>query len=313
MHNYVLLIFAICLANVYSFAPTRRHGPTSTNTATATAYEGRLTSKIFSEPNNRRDFVSKSFIAGLVSQILVGDSQNAIAADDLTSQMFNEDGSLKEGVMTDNVAKEKSVAVSFPSSSDSESALVSIDGNGIGSESQGVGITASYSIPEKWTAAPDYLDTTMSVRGKTCERAVVYQVPGTFNDLSTLEKASTIGVAKALGFNTVEKGTFPKLLPTADIVNGRKVIKAASTKDGEEEKRKYYEFDLAVAPDTCGASADNLGMGFCPYDTVVILSATIIDGKMMVCGVTSTKDEWKRANADLKRLRNSFFVEPSSV
>ena len=134
-----------------------------------------------------------------------------------------------------------------------------------------------------------------------------------FKDNSVLDKATTIGVAKALGFSTIAKGTFPKTLPGADIVSGKKVSKPASSASDEEEKRKYYDFDLAVAPDSCGTSADNLGLGFCPYDTIVLLSATIIDGKMMVFGLTSTKDEWKRANADLKRVRNSFFVEKSTV
>jgi hypothetical protein len=124
-----------------------------------------------------------------------------------------------------------------------------------------------------------------------------------------LEKATTIGVAKALGFSSVAAGVLPKSLPGADTVTGRKVSKAASLKEEETEKRKYYEFDMAVAPDTCGTSAENLGLGFCPYDTIVLLSATIIDAKMMVCAVTCTKDEWKRSNAELKIVRNSFFVE----
>ena len=78
------------------------------------------------------------------------------------------------------------------------------------------------------------------------------------------------------------------------------------------EKHKYYEFDIAVAPDSCGSSADNLELGFCPYGTsIVLISATIVNKKkMLVCGVTSTKAEWKIANADLKRVQNSFFVEP---
>ena len=67
--------------------------------------------------------------------------------------------------------------------------------------------------------------------------------------------------------------------------------------DGETKKQKYYEFDLAVAPETCGQSAENLNLGFCPYDTIVLVSATIVDEKMMVCVVTCNKDIWKRANA----------------
>lgn len=264
-----------------------------------------------------------------LSQLLVKDPLSASAAsDDLTSKMFNEDGSLKEGFMNgisekDLQAQDKTVSVLFPIETpalEEPSAIVSIDGKFItgtstSSSSIGVGgIKASYNVPEKWTAAPDYLDTLLSSREKACDRISVYQVPGTFSDYSSLDKATTVGVAKALGFNTVPAGVLPKTLLSADIVSGRKVSKLAGRKEGEGQvkeggKLMYYEYDLAVAPDTCGTSAENLGLGFCPYDTIVLLSATIIDEKMMVCAVTCTKDEWKRSNSDLKRVRNSFFVE----
>jgi len=265
---------------------------------------------------NRRNFISGSLLTGLIAQVLTADSQGALAADDLTSQMFNEDGSLKDGMtLKDIEAKDRTIAVSFPSSSESSAAIVSVDGQVLqSSQSSGASsIKASYTVPEKWTAAPDYLDTLLSVRKKSCDRIAVYQVPGTFKDFSILDKATTIGVAKALGFSSIEAGTFPKTLPAADTVSGRKVNKASSTNGEDGEKRQYYEFDMAVAPDVCGASADNLGLGFCPYESIVLLSATIIDGKMMVCGVTCTKDEWKRSNADLKRVRNSFFVEHATA
>jgi len=256
---------------------------------------------------NRRKFISNAVITGFISQIITGEAQGAIAEDDLTSQLFNEDGSLKAGVTAkDLVAKEQTMAVTFPSASDETQAIVSIDGTQTGVEA---GIKVSYTLPDKWTAAPDYLDTMMTGRDKACDRITFYQVPGTFKDSNTLEKATTIGVAKALGFSTVAAGVLPKALPGADTVTGRKVSKGASLQEDETEKRKYYEFDMAVAPDTCGTSSENLGLGFCPYDIVVLLSATIIDEKMMVCAVTCTKDEWKRSNADLKRVRNSFFVE----
>eukprot|EP00553_Chaetoceros_curvisetus_P012077 CAMPEP_0204640606 /NCGR_PEP_ID=MMETSP0717-20131115/48046_1 /ASSEMBLY_ACC=CAM_ASM_000666 /TAXON_ID=230516 /ORGANISM="Chaetoceros curvisetus" /LENGTH=252 /DNA_ID=CAMNT_0051661079 /DNA_START=68 /DNA_END=826 /DNA_ORIENTATION=+ len=250
-------------------------------------------------------------MTGLVSQVLVS-GQNVFAVDesDLTTQMFNEDGSLKEGVMSGNTeAKSLTFTTSFPATSDSSSAILSIDGKNTGMDLTDSKINASYELPDKWTAAPDYLDTLLSVREKACDRITVFQVPGIFKDTSVLEKATTIGVAKALGMKSIEAGVFPKTLQSADIISGRKVNKVSSRTDDEGGMRKYYEFDIAVAPDTCGSSAENLGLGFCPYDTVVLLSATIIDGKMMVCGITCTKDEWKRSNSDLKRVRNSFFVE----
>lgn len=282
---------------------------------------------------SRRTFSSLSvFTALTLNELLFRDPLNALASEDLTSQMFNEDGSLKQGFMKggsekDLEAKDKTVSVMFPlgetATLDKSRAIVSMDGKDIPIDSLREGIKASYSVPEKWTAAPDYLDTLLSSREKACDRITVYQVPGIFSDYSTLDKATTVGVAKALGFNTVPVGILPKTLLSADIVSGRKVSKLAnsSTRSGEEtqgtgkeaDKFMYYEFDLAVAPDTCGTSAENLGLGFCPYDTIVLLSATIVDGKMMVCAVTCTKDEWKRSNSDLKRVRNSFLVEKTSI
>lgn len=264
-----------------------------------------------STSTDRRNFISKITLTGLVSQVLsLGQDVFAVDESDLTTQMFNEDGSLKEGVINGNIeAKTLLVTTSFPAASDSPSAIVSVDGKNVGMDLSDSRINASYELPDKWTAAPDYLDTLLSIREKACDRITVFQVPGVFKDVSVLEKATTIGVAKALGMKSVEAGVFPKTLQSADIVGGRKVNKVSSRTDDEAGMRKYYEFDIAVAPDTCGSSAENLGLGFCPYDTIVLLSATIIDGKMMVCGVTCTKDEWKRSNSDLKRVRNSFFVE----
>jgi hypothetical protein len=277
-----------------------------------------------------RTSVASAWTGLSLNEILFQDPLNASASDDLTSQMFNEDGSLKQGFMNgitekDLQAKDKTVSVIFPVESatldEKSRAIVSIDGKDLPIDSTREGIKASYSVPEKWTAAPEYLDTLLSSREKACDRISVYQVPGTFSDYSTLDKATTVGVAKALGFNSVPTGILPKTLLSADIVSGRKVsklVKSSSGGDNEAEgkegdKLMYYEFDLAVAPDTCGRSAENLGLGFCPYDTIVLLSATIIDGKMMVCAVTCTKDEWKRSNSDLKRVRNSFFVEKTNT
>uniref|UniRef100_A0A7S2MUX6 PsbP C-terminal domain-containing protein n=1 Tax=Helicotheca tamesis TaxID=374047 RepID=A0A7S2MUX6_9STRA len=87
----------------------------------------------------------------------------------------------------------------------------------------------------------------------------------------------------------------------ADLISGRK-----ST---PEEEETYYEFDLAVAPETCPSkSADNLGLGFCPYDSVLLASAIVKDGRMYVCTVECSKEQWKRSSSDLKRVRSSFRV-----
>ena len=274
--------------------------------------------------SNRRAFINQSILA---SSILLSSSSKVNAeedaGEDMTSQMFNEDGSLKAGSSTKEIeAKETKVSVYFPSSSttavSSDKAIVSVDGNSIldltttNSDNETTQkIKSTYEIPDKWTAAPEYLDTLLSIREKACDHITVYQVPGTFKDNSILEKATTVGVGKALNFASIDPGVFPKALLSADIISGRKVNKMSSRRDDDsgEKNQKYYEFDLAVAPDTCGQSAENLNLGFCPYNTIVLISATIVDERMMVCGVTCTKDEWKRANADLKRVRGSFFVE----
>jgi len=230
--------------------------------------------------------------------------------------MFNEDGSLKDGVIDGNKAEAKDITITvpFPAPADATSAITSIDGKDVKNNTgEALTISASYQVPDKWTSAPDYLDTLLSVREKACEKIALFQVPGIYKDYSVLDKATTTGLAKVFNFKSIEAGVFPKTLASADIVSGRKVEKAFSRDNEDEKKRKYYEFDLAVAPDKCGSSEENLGLGFCPYDTIVLLSATIIEGKMMVCGVTCTKNEWKRSNADVKRLRNSFFVEPASA
>ena len=292
-------VLIVSLKQSISFAPSTTRQPISTRLHST--HENLI-------GQERRNFLAKMLIAS--GSILT--PQIAIAEEDLTSQLFNADGSLKEGAMNGLSAKEleakdKAVDVIFPIVSN-DAAIVSIDGEGVAEKSD-KNIKATYNVPEKWTAAPDYLDTLLSSRERACDRITVYQVPGTFKDFSVLEKATTIGVAKALGFASVAKGVLPKTLPSADIVSGRKTSKSASTKEDETEKRKYYEFDMAVAPDTCGSSAENLGLGFCPYDTIVLLSATIVEQKMMVLAVTCTKDEWKRSNADLKRVRNSFYVE----
>lgn len=291
-------------------------GPTKVSNLSEScrAHETQMQSQ--SSETDRRSFVSKSCVAGLVSILSSAYSQSAVAADDLTSQMFNEDGSLKDGVIDGNKAEAKDITVTvpFPAPTEATSAIISVDGKGIkNSIEETMKISASYQIPDKWTSAPDYLDTLLSVREKACERISVFQVPGVYKDYSVLDKATSIGIAKVFNFKSIEDGVFPKTLASADIVSGRKVQKPLSRGDDDDKMRKYYEFDLAVAPDKCGNSEENLGLGFCPYDTIVLLSATIIEGKMMVCGVTCTKNEWKRSNADIKRLRNSFFVEPISA
>jgi len=285
------------------------------------------------QTQNRRTFLTTSLLAGItLTSTAAGNVSPALATEgDMTSQMFNEDGSLKEGILSNGAnadvieAKSTTITIPFPSKSSTDDAIVSADGSNIEltlstdntSSAENALVKAQYIIPDKWTPAPEYLDTLLAVREKACDHITIYQVPGTFKDNTLLEKATTIGIAKALNFASVFKirpDVLPKSIVSADIVSGRKVLKPKSSSsngddNSKDNKRLYYEFDLATAPDNCGQSAENLGLGFCPYDTIVLVSATIVNEKMYVCGVTCNKTEWKRANADLKRVRGSFFID----
>ena len=275
---------------------------------------------------SKRDFFSNTLKNGAVAAMFTYELSNAYPAmadeEDMTSKMFNSDGSLKgstaeEGAVDKDLeAKSKTISIMFPSKPASTSSIVSVDGAQPGENGSDFSMKVSYQVPDKWTAAPEYLDT-LSNDLKSCERVIIHQVPGLFKDEKILEKASLVGVAKSLGITTtVEPGVYPTTLSSADIISGRKVKKPMTNIErdtGSSTMQTYYEFDLAVAPDSCGKSAENLGLGFCPYDTIVLLSSTIVNEKMMVIGVTCKKEEWQRASADIKRVRESFYVDGTLV
>lgn len=261
----------------------------------------------------RRDVLLRS--ASLALATVVAQRPNALAADDsesesgdsLTSRMFNPDGSLRSGSVEEVAAKSRTVEALFPVA-DGE-AVVSLDGAKPSTASDN-GAKVSYSVPQKWSqdsGANLYLDPSEGVNSRAARRIAAYSLPAPADE-KILDKATTIGVAKALGIPTVASQIgYAKSILGADLVSGRK-----SVRDGI----KYYEFDLAVAPDTCEDDKDvgttkstNLGLGFCPYDSVVILGAAVVEGRMYVISVESDRDMWKRANADLKRVRSSFRVE----
>lgn len=165
----------------------------------------------------------------------------------------------------------------------------------------------TYNVPAKWSATELYLDPSEGVNARAAKRVAVYRLPGPADE-RTLDKATTIGVAKALGVPEVANQIgYDKSILGADVVSGRK-----SVRDGI----RYYEFDLAVAPDRCDSDdsgrKENLQLGFCPYDSIVLLGAAVVEGNMYVISVESDRDMWKRSNADLKRVRGSFRVETSA-
>ncbi len=224
----------------------------------------------------------------LVSNALTGEET------DLTTQLFNADGSLKEGQVEE--AKQRYVEFKWDGS---DQGLLNEDGVNTAGITSGSQFRLSYEFPEKWSDGKNgdeiYFDRSEGTNAKACKRVTIFQAPGTA-DLTRLQKATSIGVAKALDV----PGTLKRLYK-ADIISGR-----VTKKDGQS----YFEFDMAAAPETCGNSQENLGLGFCPYDNIYLLSATIMQDKLfcIVVECDSTKI-WKIASSDLKRMRSSFKVE----
>ena len=118
------------------------------------------------------------------------------------------------------------------------------------------------------------------------------------------------------------------VLQTADLMGGR-VRRSTNNNNNNNNDYSYSDLDLAVAPSTCsGSDNEDLRLGFCPYDRVFLLSATtttnnddddeadtrIVPTNTSCCCylsiliVESTRSEWQRANADLRRVRGSFTV-----
>ena len=207
---------------------------------------------------------------------------------DMTKQLFNEDGSLKEEMETE--AKFRKVELTWNSVDQLQLAL---DGANAAGTEKGSSVQVSYKLPEKWGTGSDlYFD--QKEGAKACDRITVYQATGTAN-MKRLEKASVTGIGKAL-----DVPDDMKEVRSADLIGGRTAVK-----DGQ----KFYEFDMAVAPKTCESSKEDLGLGFCPYDTIYLLSSTVIADRLYVFALKCDKSEWQRANSDLRRVRSSFAVQ----
>lgn len=288
-------------------------------------------------PQLRRDFLQMS--AALISSASIFPTVANAEEDflykrdetsaDLTSQLFNPDGSLKDPNAV-VVAQEKEVIVPFslPASPDSITVNLSTDGSSSPAASDtATNLKAKYKLPTKWnqeatSSLPLYYDSSEGKNGRSCDRITVYSVSAPNNlNMSTLEKASKVGIAKSLFMNDVSNGYFDQGVLKADLIGGRttrKPIQSSSVPEGIDEQ-VYYEFDLAFAPLSCPdymeGNKENLGLGFCPYDNILLVSATVLNaesnegGTLMVCVVECNKNEWKIGNTDLKRVRSSFIVD----
>lgn len=262
-----------------------------------------------------------STAALLTSGLAVASSNADEGTDDLTSALFNLDGSLKEGI--ESQAKFQKVEFVWDASPSSlDSYLVNVDGSDITAEralrSNAIAeakVKISYDLPVKWnspSAIGDaknqndlYKDLTVQQDDGKAVHAltsiIVYQSPGLVEE-DRLEKASSVGIAKALN-------VLPSLSPlqSADLVSGR--VRPL----GGNNNQKVFDFDLAVAPKNCANTKDNLGLGFCPFDTIYLLSGAIVNQRLYVFALQCNKDQWKRSNSDLRKVRSSFYVEQIAV
>lgn len=246
---------------------------------------------------SRRDILSLFVPMSLASTALLAPKDPSFAASDnvdLTSQMFNSDGSLKEGYESE--VKFRDVSFTWDQS---DSLAINTDGVNVQNTKSGSQYALSYQYPMRWSDGKDgdpiYFDRSEGINRKASKRITIYQASGKATE-DRLEKATTVGVAKS--FDVPEEVS---RLYRADIVSGRVV---------EKGDQKYYEFDMASAPDTCGNSEENLGLGFCPYDDLFLLSATIVNDRLycMVVECDSTKI-WKLESKELKRVRSTFNIE----
>jgi hypothetical protein len=216
--------------------------------------------------------------------------------------MFNPDGSVREGV--ESVARFRTVDIIWDAATD-KSFASNVDGTNVGTSAgkadSGSSVRISYRLPEKWATGQEgggdelYFDRTEGVNAKACRRITVFRAAGGDVVESQLERASNVGIAKAL-----RVPDDLAVLGSADLVSGRAISR---------DDQRYFDFDMAVAPKTCDQSNENLGLGFCPYESIYLLSSTALDGHLYVMVIESDKNEWKRANSDLKLVRNSFRVE----
>jgi hypothetical protein len=234
-------------------------------------------------------------------------TEQSSSSSDLTTQLFNTDGSLKQEM--DAQAKFRQICVQLDN--DSTTPTIVVDGkqqsstssSSFGSSSPPAQVKVTYQIPESWSSSPPpYVNT--NTQQEVCQKITILRVPNP-DPATTLKKATQIGVAKAL--------RLPSLYQAADLVGGRTSVRKTNNNNDNDQKL-YYEFDLAVAPTNCDTKNanqpnDTLGLGlFCPYESIALVSATASSTDAFVLLVESNPDQWKRANADLRRIRTSFTV-----
>lgn len=145
---------------------------------------------------------------------------------------------------------------------------------------------AVVSIPSVWRRDGDKLID--PVLGTITSDFKVHKTPSTVESIASFQ-IDTFDLGK-LGLKAPrEKG---------DIVAARQRI---------EKNRVYYDWDLAVAPETCPKS-QQLVVTTCLPNEVALVSATIANGEFVVFEVGVTPTEWKNSATALRSLRSSFIV-----
>jgi len=250
---------------------------------------------------SRRDILSLFVPVTLVSTALMAPVEPSFAVsydDTLTEQLYNSDGTFKAGVESE--VKFRDVKFMWDQSDEFS---MNEDGINVQDTKSGSQYALSYQYPVRWSDGKDedpiYFDRSEGINRKATKGITIYQAAGTATD-DRLQKATTIGVAKALGIPEKLSRMFK-----ADIVSGRTVVKG---------DQKYYEFDMAAAPDTCGDSKENLGLGFCPYDDLFLLSATVVDSRLYCMVVECDSQKlWKLESKELKRVRSTFLIKDATA
>ena len=313
--------------------PLRDDGPTNASTDCLGDPQTQRRRDFLTQLLRASSFISTSSIASSFPFIVNADEN--ISQGDLTSQLFNSDGSLRDpNTVVEAKDRTLSLPLSVPTLSDEISASIITDGVQVFSPdttnaAPNVNLKASYKIPMKWnvnaTNQPLYYDSSEGKNGVSCDRITVYAISKPNNlDMSILEKASRVGVATSLFMDKIQNKYFDQGILKADLISGRTTRKPIKILDegGEVEfdEQIYYEFDLAFAPEECPdfgeGNEENLGLGFCPYDRIFLISATVLKnpatekgGTLICCVLECNKKEWKMGNSDLKRVRSSFSVD----
>jgi len=149
--------------------------------------------------------------------------------------------------------------------------------------------TASFTLPKFWkTNGKGGWDD--PVNGPQVEGVALYTADFSGADITALGKLNKLDVGAL--------PAIPKDLLSGDLVGAKKETRAGQI---------FYDFDLALSPKICPQS-QQLIQGLCFPDTVVLLSATVLNGKIYVIDVRANEAQWKAGSKALRSIRGSFKV-----